>query len=118
MCKSPKNKSAGSRGSVQKAELALPPSGEEEEPTKKRKSKNKMPEQPTLTAPVTTAKTTLGHSAAVAARDKAYQEYKRHFESTLASVALQQENQLITEQRWTDSWNSSVEKVKQLYTGN
>ncbi|XP_071097132.1 coiled-coil domain-containing protein 180-like [Haliotis cracherodii] len=67
------------------------------------------------TASVTTAKTTLGHSATIAARDQAYKEYKAKFEHTLVLIEAEKARLLRAEQRWVDSWNMSVEKVKQLY---
>ena len=52
------------------------PAPVEPEPAKVKRSKSKMKkEENKETASVTTAKTTLGHSATVAARDKAYQVY-------------------------------------------
>ncbi|XP_076092470.1 coiled-coil domain-containing protein 180-like isoform X4 [Mytilus galloprovincialis] len=71
--------------------------------------------KPQLTASVTTAKTTLGHTATITARDKAYQEYKNKFEKTLEMIEEEKQKLLLAEQRWMDSWNTSVEKVKQLY---
>lgn len=67
------------------------------------------------TATTTTAKTTLGHSAAVKARDKAYQDYKTQFEKTLQSIDDEKQRLLHAEQRWVDSWNTSVDKIKQLF---
>ena len=37
------------------------------------------------------------------------------FGQTLESIERQKEEQQIAEERWTDSWHTSVEKVKQLY---
>ncbi|WAR30538.1 CC180-like protein [Mya arenaria] len=68
-----------------------------------------------LTASVTTAKTTLGHSATMKTRDEAYQDYKRVFENTLQEIDEEKQRLLVAEQRWMDSWNTSVEKVKMLY---
>ncbi|XP_061169622.1 coiled-coil domain-containing protein 180-like isoform X3 [Saccostrea echinata] len=73
------------------------------------------PSKVTLTASVTTAKTTLGHSATTTARDTAYQDYKAEFEKTLKWIDSEKQKQMQAEQRWVDSWNTSVEKVKQLY---
>ncbi|XP_056009695.1 coiled-coil domain-containing protein 180-like isoform X3 [Ostrea edulis] len=73
------------------------------------------PSKVTMTASVTTAKTTLGHSATVTARDIAYQDYKAEFEKTLKWIDSEKQKQMQAEQRWMDSWNTSVEKVKQLY---
>ncbi|XP_070532747.1 coiled-coil domain-containing protein 180-like [Ptychodera flava] len=73
------------------------------------------PEQVDLTASVTTAKTTLGHAAAVEARDNAYKEYLQVFDRNLESVDEQKQEQVIAEERWTESWLRSVDKVKTLY---
>ncbi|KAK3086983.1 hypothetical protein FSP39_000010 [Pinctada imbricata] len=73
------------------------------------------PSKGTLTASVATAKTTLGHSAAIKARDSAYQEYKKAFEKTLAWIDEEKQKLMQAEQRWVDSWNTSVKKVKELY---
>lgn len=73
------------------------------------------PNKPQLTASVTTAKTTLAHSAAVKSRDKAFQEYKTQFEKALQDIEDEKQRLLVAEQRWMDSWNTSVEKVKMLY---
>ena len=44
-----------------------------------------------------------------------FQEYKRQFEKTLEKIAEEKQKLIIAEQRWMDSWNTSVDKVKQLY---
>ncbi|KAH3795792.1 hypothetical protein DPMN_149353 [Dreissena polymorpha] len=67
------------------------------------------------TASVTTAKTSLGHSATMTTRDQAYLEYKAKFEATLQEIEEEKQRLLVAEQRWTDSWNTSVQKVKMLY---
>ena len=71
--------------------------------------------KPQLTPSVTTAKTTLGHSATVAARATSYKDYKLNFEKTLEAIEEEKQKLLLAEQRWMDSWNMSVEKVKQLF---
>jgi len=84
-------------------------------PTKDKSSLSKEKLVPTTTAQITTVKTTAGHTAALEARNWAYQEYKSHFESTLQSIENSRQQHLVAEQRWTDSWHSSVQKVKNLY---
>lgn len=43
------------------------------------------------------------------------QEYKKQFENTLQQIEEEKQCLLVAEQRWMDSWNTSVEKVKLLY---
>lgn len=43
------------------------------------------------------------------------QEYKAEFEKTLKWIDNERQKLMQAEQRWVDSWNTSVEKVKQLY---
>lgn len=73
------------------------------------------PSKVNLTASVTTAKTTLGQSATITARESAYQDYKAEFEKTLKWIDSERQKLMQAEQRWVDSWNTSVDKVKQLY---
>ncbi|XP_002742433.1 coiled-coil domain-containing protein 180-like [Saccoglossus kowalevskii] len=73
------------------------------------------PEQPELTASVTSAKTTLAHASVVHARDEAYKEYLQIFNKNLQNIEDEKQEQLIAEERWSDSWRRSVEKVKNLY---
>nr|XP_022322519.1 coiled-coil domain-containing protein 180-like isoform X6 [Crassostrea virginica] len=73
------------------------------------------PSKVTMTASITTTKTTLGQSATITARDAAYQDYKAEFEKTLKWIDSERQKLMQAEQRWVDSWNTSVEKVKQLY---
>lgn len=73
------------------------------------------PSKVTLTASITTAKTTLGQSATITARESAYQDYKAEFEKTLKWIDRERQKLMQAEQRWVDSWNTSVDKVKQLY---
>ncbi|KAI8518615.1 hypothetical protein Bbelb_046320 [Branchiostoma belcheri] len=80
-----------------------------------KKSKTKQVQKPKTTAAVSTAKTTLGHSSTVEARDKAYQDYLNKFKLSLSSIADQKEAQLTSETRWTENWTTSVQKVKDLY---
>ncbi|XP_054030148.1 coiled-coil domain-containing protein 180 [Dryobates pubescens] len=67
------------------------------------------------TPPVTTAKTTLGHAAAVAARDAAYEQYKGEVEQQLARIKAESRAQLLMAQRWEGWWARSIQKIKQLY---
>ncbi|XP_064648966.1 coiled-coil domain-containing protein 180-like isoform X2 [Lineus longissimus] len=68
-----------------------------------------------LTASVTTAKTTFGHTSTTKARDRAYLEYKQKFEEILANIEEEKQCLITDEERWTDSWLTSVAKVKMLY---
>ncbi|KAK4811595.1 hypothetical protein QYF61_016902 [Mycteria americana] len=68
------------------------------------------------TASVTTAKTTLGHVAAVEARDAGYKKYKCKLEQQFAQIKEESTAQLLTIQRWEDWWKRSIQKIKQLYT--
>ncbi|XP_033116151.1 coiled-coil domain-containing protein 180-like [Anneissia japonica] len=73
------------------------------------------PDDTNFTASVTTAKTTLGHQKLITSRDNAFKEYLQDFERNLAEIAKQREEQLMVEQRWDESWQRSVMKVKDLY---
>ncbi|XP_072739470.1 coiled-coil domain-containing protein 180 [Ciconia boyciana] len=68
------------------------------------------------TASVTTAKTTLGHKAAVEARDAGYKKYKCKLEQQFAQIKEESTAHLLTIQRWEDWWKRSIQKIKQLYT--
>ncbi|XP_064325227.1 coiled-coil domain-containing protein 180 isoform X2 [Phalacrocorax carbo] len=68
------------------------------------------------TASVTTAKTTLGHVAAVEARDAVYKKYKCKLEQQFAQIKQESTAQLLAIQRWEDWWKRSIQKIKQLYT--
>uniref|UniRef100_A0A8C0GMV9 Coiled-coil domain containing 180 n=1 Tax=Chelonoidis abingdonii TaxID=106734 RepID=A0A8C0GMV9_CHEAB len=67
------------------------------------------------TASVTTAKTTLGHVSAEAARDAAYVKYKHKLEEEFAKIKEENTAQLMKAQRWESWWKQSVQKIKQLY---
>jgi len=43
------------------------------------------------------------------------QKYKEFFERCLAEVEAERQQVVVAEQRWTDSWQASVDKVKLLY---
>ncbi|XP_022107089.1 coiled-coil domain-containing protein 180-like [Acanthaster planci] len=73
------------------------------------------PTKPQLSAAVTTGKTTLAHQALVDARDEVFQEYLTAFDKNLADIDRQREEQLTAERRWSESWQRSVQKVKDLY---
>ncbi|XP_021135773.2 coiled-coil domain-containing protein 180 isoform X1 [Columba livia] len=68
------------------------------------------------TASVTTAKTTLGHVAAVEARDAVYKKYICKLEQQFAQIKEESTTQLLTIQHWEDWWKRSVQKIKELYT--
>ncbi|XP_031457654.1 coiled-coil domain-containing protein 180 [Phasianus colchicus] len=68
------------------------------------------------TASVTTAKTTLGHIAAVEARDAVYKKYICEVEQQLAQIKEESTSQLVTIQHWENWWKQSVQKIKQLYS--
>ncbi|XP_009867033.1 PREDICTED: coiled-coil domain-containing protein 180 [Apaloderma vittatum] len=68
------------------------------------------------TASVTTAKTTLGHVAAVEARDAVYKKYKCKLEQQFAQIKEESAAQLLTARHWEDWWQRSIQKIKQLYT--
>ena len=44
-----------------------------------------------------------------------FKEYKKQFEKALEKIADEKQKLIIAEERWMESWNTSVEKVKQLY---
>ncbi|XP_055575760.1 coiled-coil domain-containing protein 180 [Falco cherrug] len=67
------------------------------------------------TASIRTAKTTLGHVAAVEARDAAYKKYKCKLEQQFAQIKEESTAQLLTVQRWENWWKRSVQKIKELY---
>ncbi|XP_035411134.1 coiled-coil domain-containing protein 180 [Cygnus atratus] len=67
------------------------------------------------TASVTTAKTTLGHIAAVEARDAVYKKYIRKLEQHFAQIKKESTSQLVTVQHWENWWKQSIQKIKQFY---
>ncbi|KAM4647329.1 coiled-coil domain-containing protein 180 isoform 2-T2 [Amazona ochrocephala] len=67
------------------------------------------------TAAVTTAKTTLGHVAAVEARDAVYKKYKCKLEQQFAQIKEESTAQLQAIQHWEEWWKRSIQKIKQLY---
>ncbi|KAK3801077.1 hypothetical protein RRG08_027281 [Elysia crispata] len=68
-----------------------------------------------VTPTVNTRKTTLAHSAVIKARDKAYEDYKEQFEHTLRQIDEEKERLMLSEQRWEQAWETSVDKVRRLY---
>ncbi|CAM9669616.1 unnamed protein product [Bubo scandiacus] len=67
------------------------------------------------TASVTTAKTTLGHVAAVEARDAAYKKYKCQLEQQFSQMREESSAQLLAIRGWEEWWKRSVQKIKTLY---
>ncbi|XP_042336518.1 coiled-coil domain-containing protein 180 isoform X3 [Sceloporus undulatus] len=67
------------------------------------------------TASVTTAKTTLGHMAAVEERDAVYRKFKQILEGEFARIKEESTAHLLKAQHWADWWKKSVQKIKQLY---
>eukprot|EP00075_Anas_platyrhynchos_P037280 XP_027326533.1 coiled-coil domain-containing protein 180 isoform X2 [Anas platyrhynchos] len=67
------------------------------------------------TASVTTAKTTLGHVAAVEARDAVYKKYMYNFEQQFAQIKKESTSQLVTVHHWENWWKQSIQKIKQFY---
>ncbi|XP_044295726.1 coiled-coil domain-containing protein 180 isoform X2 [Varanus komodoensis] len=67
------------------------------------------------TASVTTAKTTLGHVAAVEERDVAYVKFKQLLEAEFTRIKEEKTAQLMKAQHWADWWKKSVQIIKQLY---
>ncbi|XP_014637385.1 PREDICTED: coiled-coil domain-containing protein 180-like [Ceratotherium simum simum] len=68
------------------------------------------------TSSVTTIRTTLGHQAAVEARDAIYLKYLALFEEELKKIQDDHTSQVKEAQRWKDSWKSSVHTVQGLYS--
>ncbi|GFO20003.1 coiled-coil domain-containing protein 180-like [Plakobranchus ocellatus] len=68
-----------------------------------------------VTPTVNTRKTTLAHSAVIKARDKAYEDYREQFERTLKQIEDEKERLILSEQRWEQAWDASVDKVRRLY---
>ncbi|XP_050389125.1 coiled-coil domain-containing protein 180 isoform X2 [Patella vulgata] len=68
-----------------------------------------------LTATVTTLKTTLAHQAVIMAREQAFENYKAEFYNSLQDIRKAKDLLIKAEERWTDSWKKSVQKVEELY---
>ncbi|XP_066181644.1 coiled-coil domain-containing protein 180 [Sylvia atricapilla] len=67
------------------------------------------------TASVSTAKTTLSHLAVVDARQAAYKKYRSKVEEMFAQIKEESAAQLLAIQRWSDWWDGSIRKIRQLY---
>ncbi|XP_060096944.1 coiled-coil domain-containing protein 180 [Heteronotia binoei] len=67
------------------------------------------------TATITTAKTTLGHVAAVEERDAVYMKFKQMLEAELTRTKEENIAHLNKAQHWADWWKKSMQKIKQLY---
>lgn len=62
-----------------------------------------------------TLKRTLGHEATVIARNKAYEEFKEFFLTTLVAIEDNQATTASESSRWNDSWAQSVTQIQLLY---
>ncbi|XP_008593282.1 PREDICTED: coiled-coil domain-containing protein 180-like [Galeopterus variegatus] len=67
------------------------------------------------TSSVTTTKTTLGHLAAVEARDAVYLKYLASFEEEMKKIQDHATLQVKEAQRWKDSWRRSLHTIQGLY---
>ncbi|XP_045636591.1 LOW QUALITY PROTEIN: coiled-coil domain-containing protein 180 [Ursus americanus] len=67
------------------------------------------------TSSITTTKTTLGHLAAVEARDAVYLKYLALFEEELKKIQADNALQVKEAQSWKDSWKRSVHTIQGLY---
>ncbi|EAW58840.1 KIAA1529, isoform CRA_a [Homo sapiens] len=74
---------------------------------------NKILLQPTSS--ISTTKTTLGHLAAVEARDAVYLKYLASFEEELKRIQDDCTSQIKEAQRWKDSWKQSLHTIQGLY---
>ncbi|XP_037599645.1 coiled-coil domain-containing protein 180 isoform X1 [Cebus imitator] len=67
------------------------------------------------TSSISTTKTTLGHLAAVEARDAVYLKYLASFEEELNRIHNDCISQMKEAQRWKDSWKQSMHTIEALY---
>ncbi|XP_074251170.1 coiled-coil domain-containing protein 180 isoform X2 [Saimiri boliviensis] len=67
------------------------------------------------TSSISTTKTTLGHLAAVEARDAVYLKYLASFEEELKRIHDDCVSQMKEAQRWKDSWKQSMHTIQALY---
>ncbi|XP_033093929.1 LOW QUALITY PROTEIN: coiled-coil domain-containing protein 180 [Trachypithecus francoisi] len=67
------------------------------------------------TSSISTTKTTLGHLAAVEARDAVYLKYLASFEEELKRIQDDSTSQMKEAQRWKDSWKQSLHTIQGLY---
>lgn len=67
------------------------------------------------TPTVKTVKTTQGHLAVIKSRNKAYEGYKEKFDARLTAIREEMDARIQNEERWTRSWQRSINKIKELY---
>ncbi|XP_069328241.1 coiled-coil domain-containing protein 180-like [Eulemur rufifrons] len=67
------------------------------------------------TASIFTTKTTLGHLAAIEARDAVYLKYLESFQEELKRIQDDNTCQVKEAQRWKDSWKQSLRTIQGLY---
>ncbi|XP_032230152.2 coiled-coil domain-containing protein 180 [Nematostella vectensis] len=72
-------------------------------------------ETPIRSPSVKTVKTTAAHIAVIKARDNAFENYKTKFYSRLEEIKNSTSAQLQDEERWDQSWQRSIKKIKDLY---
>ncbi|XP_028626104.1 coiled-coil domain-containing protein 180 [Grammomys surdaster] len=68
------------------------------------------------TPSITTSKTTLGHLAAVEARDAVYLKYLALFDKELKGIQDYFKTLLSESQRWKESWKRSLSTIQTLYS--
>uniref|UniRef100_A0A8D2DDX5 Coiled-coil domain containing 180 n=1 Tax=Sciurus vulgaris TaxID=55149 RepID=A0A8D2DDX5_SCIVU len=68
------------------------------------------------TPSITTSKTTLGHLAAVEARDAVYLKYLALFEMERKKIQKNHNIWMEEAQRWKESWKCSLDTIHSLYT--
>ncbi|XP_075415622.1 coiled-coil domain-containing protein 180 [Tenrec ecaudatus] len=104
----------------------LPPEIEREKPLIERGSRKWPGIKPTeftiqskillrKTASINTAKATLGHLAAVEARDAVYLKYMASFEEETKKIQRESALQLKEAQCWKDTWKRAVRTIQGLY---
>ncbi|XP_065918030.1 coiled-coil domain-containing protein 180-like isoform X2 [Dysidea avara] len=69
----------------------------------------------TVTAVPKSKKSTSVHGAVITSRDQLYQDYVSQYKERLRQWEGVKTDEEINEQKWSTSWNSSVEQVKLLY---
>ncbi|XP_051017528.1 coiled-coil domain-containing protein 180 [Acomys russatus] len=67
------------------------------------------------TASITTYKTTLGHLAAIEARDAVYLKYLALLEKELKTIQAHTRTLELEAQHWKDSWRRSLDTIQALY---
>lgn len=68
------------------------------------------------TPSITTNKTTLGHLAAIEARDAVYLKYLALFDKELKGIQDHFRKLLLESQRWKESWKRSLSTIQTLYS--